>query len=118
VDPDGLVTRIYRSSTRAASDIDDEELDRIMASILQVFPSLGRRMIDGHLPTWDMPYHGLDYKHPMLVFMVHRQLDLVHAEYNVVSTMLPVPTPYGTTMANMVRNIKISVTHLNWPRSY
>ena len=49
VDPDGLVTRIYRSSTRAASDIDDEELDRIMASILQVFPSLGRRMIDGHL---------------------------------------------------------------------
>ena len=49
VDPEGHVTRIFRSSTRATSDIDDEELDKIMVSILQVFPSLGRRMIDGHL---------------------------------------------------------------------
>jgi hypothetical protein len=49
VNPDGHITRIYRSSTRAMSDIDDEELDKIMVSILQVFPSLGRRMIDGHL---------------------------------------------------------------------
>ena len=49
IDSDGNVTRIYRSSTRASSDISDQELDEIMISILEVFPSLGRRMIDGHL---------------------------------------------------------------------
>ena len=48
-DPDGNVTRIYRSSTRATTDISDGELDELMTSILQAFPSLGRRMIDGHL---------------------------------------------------------------------
>lgn len=49
VDPDGNVTCIYWSSTQASSDISDQELDEIMISILQVFPSLGWHMIDGHL---------------------------------------------------------------------
>lgn len=102
VDPEGHVTRIYRSSTRATSDIDDEELDKIMASILQVFPSLGRRMIMAILDTWDIQYHVLDSRHLMLVFMVHHRLDLVHDGYNVVFIMLQVPTLYGTMMANTV----------------
>lgn len=46
---DGSVLRIYRSSTAASSTISDEELDQIMSYILDVFPSFGRRMIDGHL---------------------------------------------------------------------
>ena len=49
VDPDGNVTHIYWSSTQASSNISDQELDEIMTSILQVFPLLGQRMIDGHL---------------------------------------------------------------------
>lgn len=47
--PDGTITRIYRSSTRAATDMDDTELDEVMISILEAFPTYGRRMIDGHL---------------------------------------------------------------------
>ncbi|CAA7260562.1 unnamed protein product [Cyclocybe aegerita] len=37
----GTITRIYRSSTRAVSDIDDPELDQIIASILEAFPLFG-----------------------------------------------------------------------------
>lgn len=46
---DGTTIRIYRSSAGASSVLSDEELDEIMAYILEAFPSFGRRMIDGHL---------------------------------------------------------------------
>ena len=46
---DGTVTRIYRSSASAVSDLGDDELDGVMASILEAFPTFGRQMIDGHL---------------------------------------------------------------------
>jgi hypothetical protein len=52
--------------------------------------------------TWDIQYHVLDYRHLMLAFTVHRQLDLDHAGYNAVFTMLQVPTLYGTMTANTV----------------
>ncbi|KAF5379472.1 hypothetical protein D9615_006551 [Tricholomella constricta] len=46
---DGSKTRIYRSSTGAVSQLEDAELDEIIAYILHMFPSFGRRMLDGHL---------------------------------------------------------------------
>ncbi|KAG6852689.1 hypothetical protein C0991_009875 [Blastosporella zonata] len=46
---DGSVVRIYRSSAGASSSLSDQELDEIIAYILEAFPSFGRRMIDGHL---------------------------------------------------------------------
>jgi hypothetical protein len=46
---DGSISRIYRSSSGALSDISDDELDSLMVYILEAFPTFGRRMIDGHL---------------------------------------------------------------------
>lgn len=46
---DGTITRIYRSSSGAVSDLSDTELDEIVGYILTSFPSFGRRMLDGHL---------------------------------------------------------------------
>ncbi|PPQ99689.1 hypothetical protein CVT26_009115 [Gymnopilus dilepis] len=51
---DGTTSRVFRSSTRAASVIEDDELDRIVASILEAFPTIGRRMIHGHLRFLDV----------------------------------------------------------------
>lgn len=49
-DPDtGECVRLYRSSTAAMSTLSDEELDVILAHILEIFPAFGRRMIAGHL---------------------------------------------------------------------
>ena len=48
-DSDGHTTRIYMSSTGAQSSLTDNELDEIVLKILNMFPSFGRRMIDGHL---------------------------------------------------------------------
>ena len=47
--PDGSITRVFRSSTGALSDLSDQELDDIVLYILEAFPGFGRRMIDGHL---------------------------------------------------------------------
>lgn len=47
---DGSVERIYsRGSCANLSHITDEELDGILVSIYEQFPSFGRRMIDGYL---------------------------------------------------------------------
>ena len=46
---DGSTFRVYTSSTAAMSDLTDIELDNIVRHIVEVFPSFGRRMIDGHL---------------------------------------------------------------------
>lgn len=46
---DGSITRIYRSSTAPVSTLEDEELDIIIASILTIFPTFRRRLLDGHL---------------------------------------------------------------------
>ncbi|KAF8172599.1 hypothetical protein K438DRAFT_1981449 [Mycena galopus ATCC 62051] len=46
----GEMVRIYISSTSGPiSDISDDDLDELMHHILEVFPTFGRRMIDGHL---------------------------------------------------------------------
>ncbi|KAJ7017241.1 hypothetical protein C8F04DRAFT_923419, partial [Mycena alexandri] len=46
----GEVIRTYISSTPPpVSDITDNELDRLMRHILEVFPTFGRHMIAGHL---------------------------------------------------------------------
>ncbi|KAL0577858.1 hypothetical protein V5O48_004130 [Marasmius crinis-equi] len=46
---EGLVMRVYRSSTGAVSDISDANLDSAVQSIIEAFPSFGRRLIQGHL---------------------------------------------------------------------
>ncbi|KAF7377212.1 hypothetical protein MSAN_00140900 [Mycena sanguinolenta] len=47
--PDGTVSRTYTSTSAPVSTITDEELDSILASILQTFPNFGRRMLKGRL---------------------------------------------------------------------
>jgi hypothetical protein len=48
--PDGSITRTYHAGSRSdLSKLTDEELDRIMLSIYEQFPTFGRRMIDGYL---------------------------------------------------------------------
>ncbi|KAK7051234.1 hypothetical protein VNI00_004734 [Paramarasmius palmivorus] len=49
VTEEGLVMRVYRSSTGTVSDISDDQLDDSIRSIIQSFPSFGRRLIQGHL---------------------------------------------------------------------
>jgi hypothetical protein len=47
---DGSTTRTYHAGARSdLSKLTDEELDRIMLSIYEQFPTFGRRMIDGYL---------------------------------------------------------------------
>lgn len=46
---DGTITQHYVSSTAPVSTLTDDELDLKVASILEVFPTLGRRMIIGRL---------------------------------------------------------------------
>ncbi|KAL0061141.1 hypothetical protein AAF712_012061 [Marasmius tenuissimus] len=46
---EGLIMRVYRSSTGPVSDISDDDLDEAMKSIIIAFPSFGRRLIHGHL---------------------------------------------------------------------
>ncbi|KAJ7579685.1 hypothetical protein C8J56DRAFT_867666 [Mycena floridula] len=46
---DGSVHWIHRSSTGASTNISDNELDKLVLTILESFPSLGRRMINGSL---------------------------------------------------------------------
>ncbi|KAJ7579100.1 hypothetical protein C8J56DRAFT_764310, partial [Mycena floridula] len=46
---DGSVHQIYRSCTGASTNISDDELDKLVLTILESFPSLGRRMINGSL---------------------------------------------------------------------
>lgn len=48
--PDGSSTRVYSAGRSSdLSRISDEDLDQLMRSIYQQFPSFGRRMIDGYL---------------------------------------------------------------------
>ncbi|KAG2108391.1 uncharacterized protein F5147DRAFT_576953 [Suillus discolor] len=49
VDEDGQAHRVYQSSTGSQSTLSDEELDATVLHILNLFPTFGRRMIDGHL---------------------------------------------------------------------
>ena len=49
VDENGHAHRVYQSSTSSQSTLTDEELDKIVLHILNLFPTFGRRMIDGHL---------------------------------------------------------------------
>jgi hypothetical protein len=46
---DSPIAREYASSSPAVSDITNEQLDQLVASILQSFPDFGRRMIKGSL---------------------------------------------------------------------
>jgi hypothetical protein len=47
---DGSVVRIYSAgSSSDLSQLTDNELDQLMVSIYQQFPTFGRRMIDGYL---------------------------------------------------------------------
>jgi hypothetical protein len=46
---DGNVYRFYTSSTGSVSDLSDDDLDSLIADMVQRFPNFGRRMIDGHL---------------------------------------------------------------------
>lgn len=49
----GNTTRYFTGSSRSQSlstpGLSDEDLDAVMAQILDSFPTFGRRMIDGHL---------------------------------------------------------------------
>jgi hypothetical protein len=47
--PDGEVVQVYTSSTAPSSTLSDEQLDSLILSILQVFPTFGRCMLCGHL---------------------------------------------------------------------
>lgn len=49
VQPNGEVHTIWTSTTPAMSTLGDDDLDRIMGEILQMFPYFGRRMIAGSL---------------------------------------------------------------------
>lgn len=49
VNPDGHLQTVWTSTTPAMSTFTDEELDRAMGEILQMFPFFGRRMIAGAL---------------------------------------------------------------------
>jgi hypothetical protein len=49
LDNNGNTHRIYTSSTASQSGLTDDQLDDIMLQILQTFPSIGHRMIDGNL---------------------------------------------------------------------
>jgi hypothetical protein len=46
---DGTITRAFTSSTRPVSTLTDDALDHIIASILEIFPNFGRRILSGHL---------------------------------------------------------------------
>ena len=46
---DGNVSRFYTSSTGSISDLSDDDLDSLIADMVQKFPNLGHHMIDGHL---------------------------------------------------------------------
>ncbi|KAK1222943.1 hypothetical protein PQX77_014220 [Marasmius sp. AFHP31] len=49
-DPEsGELLRFYKSSTGPMSALSNEELDAIVTQVLQIFPSFGRRMLNGHL---------------------------------------------------------------------
>ena len=88
INPEGHITQIYRSSMHATSDINDEELDRIMVSILEAFPSLGRWMIDGHLrylghsipQPWLQAFYTHVHGAPSTGFGPHQ---IQHRVYNV-----------------------------------
>lgn len=45
----GETVRAYTSPALAVSDLTDDELDNIIHHILDIFPTFGRRMIDGYL---------------------------------------------------------------------
>lgn len=49
VQSNGESQTIWTSTTPSMSTLDDEELDRVMGEILQMFPFFGRRMIAGSL---------------------------------------------------------------------
>lgn len=46
--PEGPV-QVHTSSTAPFTDITDDDLDAVIAGVLTVFPTFGRRMIDGNL---------------------------------------------------------------------
>ncbi|KAF7343732.1 hypothetical protein MSAN_01953800 [Mycena sanguinolenta] len=46
---DGTISRTYTSTSAPVSTITDDELDAILASILQTFPNFGRHMLKGRL---------------------------------------------------------------------
>lgn len=46
--PDGTVRRIYTSAANR-THLEEPELDQLILYILDAFPTIGRRMIDGHL---------------------------------------------------------------------
>ncbi|KAL0569464.1 hypothetical protein V5O48_012504 [Marasmius crinis-equi] len=46
---DGVVMRVYRSSTGPMTDISDDDLDDAMHQIITAFPSFGRHLIQGEL---------------------------------------------------------------------
>jgi hypothetical protein len=46
---DGHVYRFYTSSTGSVSDLSDDNLDFLVADMVQRFLNFGHRMIDGHL---------------------------------------------------------------------
>jgi hypothetical protein len=47
--PDGAIGRSFISTSRPVSTMTDEQLDRAMAEILEVFPFFGQKMIIGRL---------------------------------------------------------------------
>jgi hypothetical protein len=47
--PDGTHQTVHTSTSAPISDMSDEALDAAISSILQIFPTFGRRMITGHL---------------------------------------------------------------------
>ncbi|KAK7696059.1 hypothetical protein QCA50_000700 [Cerrena zonata] len=51
VSEDGQYRRVYTSSTGPQSNLSDEQLDDIMRQLLDIFPSFGRRMIDGYFSS-------------------------------------------------------------------
>lgn len=63
--PDGTVRHTYTSSTAPVSTLTDNELDDLVADIVQIFPSAGRRMIKGSLKSrgHDVPLKRVGESH-------------------------------------------------------
>lgn len=47
--PDGSVERVHTSTSAPVSTLSDDDLDAMIYSVLEIFPTFGRRMINGYL---------------------------------------------------------------------
>ncbi|KAJ8088216.1 hypothetical protein PM082_013767 [Marasmius tenuissimus] len=86
---EGLIMRVYRSSTGPVSDISDHDLDEAMKSIIVAFPSFGRRLIQGHLKFMGIhiPRSQVQASYGRVVGLIRYKI-VIHAFVNGFSRMV------------------------------